>query len=160
MITNAPAIVTGTNGLLHYFGPINGSGTNYTSFSYKITRPADGLDSLPATYQISLAQDVPTVTTAKPTFPEDIGGFIHLTGSDPDLRYPSNTLQFELLFSPVIGTLYQVNQDGSVNSNHVMADFESVSNNNGLVYYQPPPLRFGTPFDSITAGPGGQQFWR
>jgi hypothetical protein len=150
MLSNVPAPVTGADGSLHYFGVPRGAGTNFASFQYKLTRPADGLDSLPATFQLSLAPDAPSVTTPKPNLPEDIGGLIQLTGSDPDLRYPSNHLRFEVIFTPVIGTLYQVNQDGTTDSSNVITDFTYVSNTNGWVYYQPQALRYGTPFDSIT----------
>jgi hypothetical protein len=150
VISSVPALVTGANGSLHYFGPPGGTGPNYASFQYKLTRPADGLDSLPATFQLSLAPDVPAVTTPKPNFPEDIGGLIQLTGSDPDLRYPSNHLQFQVLFTPVIGTLYQVNQDGTTDLTNIIKDFAYVTNTNGWVYYQPQSLRYGNPFDSIT----------
>jgi hypothetical protein len=150
VISNVPAPVTGAYGSLHFFGPAGGTGSNYASFQYQLTRPADGLDSLPATFQLSLAPDVPVVTTQIPNLPEDIGGLIQLTGADPDLRYPSNHLQFEVLFTPGIGTLYQVNQDGTTDSSNVITDFAYVSNTNGWVYYQPQALSYGTPFDSIT----------
>jgi hypothetical protein len=150
VVSNTPATITGANGSLHYFGPPNGSGSNYASFNYKITRPADGLDSLPANFQISLGDDAPIITFGpNPNFPEDIGGFMQLTASDPDLRYASNRLFFQVLIPPVIGKLYQVNPDGTADTNQVIHDFEAVSNSNGWVYYQPPPLRYGTPFDSF-----------
>ena len=151
VLSNTPATITGANGSLHYFGPPNGSGSNYASFNYKITRPADGLDSLPANFQISLGDDTPIITYGtNRNFPEDIGGFLQLTASDPDLRYSSNRLFFQVIFSPVIGKLYQVNADGTANTNQPINDFTPVSDTNGWVYYQPPPLRYGAPFDSIT----------
>jgi len=138
-ITNVPVRVTATNGRLHYFGPINVSGPDSGAFQYKITRPADGLDSLPATFRFSLAADIPTLLPQFVSVPEWGGSTnIQILAADPDLVYSSNHLQVLIDFAPTLGKLYQVNADGTPNLHEQIADSTFVSNASNLVYYVPP----------------------
>jgi hypothetical protein len=151
ILSNAPAGSFGPNGSLHYFGIVSGGGTDTVSFQYKLTRPGDGLDSLPATFRIALAADVPAPATAIPNVPENGGSFIQLAATDPDLRYASNHLAYRIIFPPTRGKLFQVNLDGSVNySEPITNEVTYVSNGSNLVYYVPPAFQTGTPFESFT----------
>lgn len=150
IISNAPALVTGTNGALHYFGPVNGQGQDFASFQYQLTRPSDGLQSWPGNFQINLGADEPLITSKSFVIAENVGGFLQLTASDPDLRYASNHLTFTLRFVPLEGSLYQVNPDGSPAST-LMQNGDTVSNPNGLTYYVPPANQYGSSLSSIVA---------
>jgi hypothetical protein len=152
-ITQVPARVTSAHGILHYFGPINGYGTDFAPFQYKITRQADGLDSLPATFRFSLGLDYPTVSPATfPAAPEWGGGTnLPLIATDPDLIYPSNHIQFFVIFPPTRGTLYQVNPDGTPNLGEPITNDDTVvENSSNWVYYLPPGGQYGTPYESFT----------
>lgn len=150
ILSNTPAGPFGVNGSLHYFEQISGNGSDAVSFQYKLTRPSDGLDSLPAAFEISLAPDVPTLDTPIPNVPENGSAFIQLIATDPDLRYASNHLSYLIVFTTTRGKIYQVNQDGSVNYSQQINDNTFVSNTNNLVFYVPPLYQRGTPFESFT----------
>ena len=151
ILSNAPA--AGANGALHYFNSDGSYDSYFATFQYKLTRPTDGLDSLPATFTLSLAEDVPTLSTPIPNIPENGSNFIQLLATDSDLRYASNHLTYNIIFPTTLGTMYQVNQDGVPDFTQPITNqgvVTLVSNTNELIFYVPPKLQQGLPYESFT----------
>lgn len=125
--------VTNSEGFIHYVPSLDYFGT--------VSMRVDVFDRVgwgglfpPIPIHILPVNDRPILDTTPFTTIEDTPATFQLRAYDPDV---GDTLSFQFVVTPVIGTLYQVDADGTPLLDQPIAPGTFVSNADGLIHYVP-----------------------